>query len=662
MGYHAPKRKPYTVWLLSDRLLLTRPDALTRNSMAVHLKLKDDLPFGRLKLSTAMPPTPSQQKQTAPPPSPGPPPGGADAAGRTPLASVDDPASFWVRLDETMPDEPPTAAAAAAGGGGAPPAPKPWYQIHVEDAWSVRQLMTALEAACEAHGLAEKEQHEVIARRAAQAASPQRGPRGAARGKGDAEARSTAAGGFESAAAGGGGVVGGGGHNNELNPDGTLRKRGRRGALGVVDAGGGLGGEAAVSLVAGAVSIGRRASLSLPLPRAAGPRAAARAGTGPRRGSLAATLNIANLWSKKPADAGGGGSFSLDPGGAGSSSLTTGSSELGAASATASDTLPAALAMEEGRAQGGTCNGEGAASSGGDPDLPAMRLAAISERRTSGSGSGDSGSGGIGSGGGGGGAGPPPSLSGGAAAALRKESLACDALAPVPHVHSPRVHQLPSMPGFDSARSNWLSQRISVAPGSVDGVERRGSDDWGDSVRGSAASDGPPACLASMSSDEIDLSFASGRSAAWGSGDSLGCSESGSQGGSQGGGSQGGGSQGGGSQGGGVRKTVRIAEDEPGTARAPARLADFGSLPSPVASEVERRVTLARRTSLESGSDAGSESIAIESHIAHMRTIAALRKSNRAPSSAGEWSDDDNDDDDDDNSFGLDDSSDIEDQ
>ena len=112
-----------------------------------------------------------------------------------------------------------------------------------------------------------------------------------------------------------------------------------------------------------------------------------------------------------------------------------------------------------------------------------------------------------------------------------------------------------------------------------------------------------------------------------------------------------------------MRKTVRIAEDEPGTARAPARLADFGSLPSPVASEVERRVTLARRTSLESGSDAGSESIAIESHIAHMRTIAALRKSNRAPSSAGEWSDDDNDDDDDDdNSFGLDDSSDIEDQ
>ena len=57
----------------------------------------------------------------------------------------------------------------------------------------------------------------------------------------------------------------------------------------------------------------------------------------------------------------------------------------------------------------------------------------------------------------------------------------------------------------------------------------------------------------------------------------------------------------------------------------------------------ERRVTLARRTSLESGSDAGSDSIAIESHIAHMRTIAQLRRSNQAPSFADEGSDSDSD-------------------
>ena len=48
--YRAPKRKEYTMWLLSDRLLFTRSEALALSSVG-HLRLKDDLPMARLRVS-----------------------------------------------------------------------------------------------------------------------------------------------------------------------------------------------------------------------------------------------------------------------------------------------------------------------------------------------------------------------------------------------------------------------------------------------------------------------------------------------------------------------------------------------------------------------------------------------------------------------------------
>ena len=119
-GSVSPPRKKYDIWLLSDRLLLTRPDRSARSALT-YLKVKADMPLTDLELHWHLPASLHGGAGDVEE-------GGGDA---TPL-----PTSFWLMRGEGGSRTEKEACA---------------YHVHAEDRWAAEQIFNAYEKAAAAH-------------------------------------------------------------------------------------------------------------------------------------------------------------------------------------------------------------------------------------------------------------------------------------------------------------------------------------------------------------------------------------------------------------------------------------------------------------------------------------------------------------------------------
>lgn len=203
----AKDRRPYELWLLSDRVLLVRPERHSRNSLSL-LRLKADLPMANLTLSWRRPTLvgeaagleeaigESHRADREPPPTPGATPSGV--AGGAPAAEGGDAAStsFWLCLEDAV----FTGTA-------------PIYNVIAEDAHLAAQLHKTIEATqAENAKMVAKEQERVqhTTKAAARAAPPRGGRSGGVQPPPPPHAAE---------------------HTHHLNEDGTLRRHGRRMSL-----------------------------------------------------------------------------------------------------------------------------------------------------------------------------------------------------------------------------------------------------------------------------------------------------------------------------------------------------------------------------------------------------------------------------------------------